>query len=199
MRSVIPVLLLATFLASGCGDDEPDTADTDAAPRPVPRQQPVDTTLGDTAGPPAGGATDAGAGEQEGAPGQPAGQGQAAGQEGQPARAAAGGGQAEAGEAGRGRLYTVQVAAFENARSATEWVGRLRSQGLPVWSSLAEVRGRTFHRVRVGAVPTVAEARTLGAMITNRYEWPVWIAPLTPADRMPDSAVEDTRRIIGGS
>lgn len=197
MRPVIPALLLVTFLASGCGDDEPDTADT--APRPVPRQPAVDTTLGDTTGLAAGGAADAGAGEQDGEPGQPAGQGQAGGQEGQPARAAAGRAEAEAGGAGRGRLYTVQVAAFENARSATEWVERLRSQGLPVWNSLAEVRGQTFHRVRVGAVPTVAEARGLGAMITNRYEWPVWIAPLTPADRIPDSAVEDTRRLIGGS
>jgi hypothetical protein len=78
------------------------------------------------------------------------------------------------------------------------WTGRLKSQGLPVWTSMAELGGQTFYRVRVGAVPTVSEARRLGTMLSQRYEWPVWVAPLSAADRIPENAVADTRRMLGG-
>jgi cell division protein FtsN len=100
---------------------------------------------------------------------------------------------AAAGEA----RYTVQVAAFTSRASAELWTERLSAQGLPVWSSVSELGGRTFYRVRVGAVPSFAEARELGDMLTERYEWPVWVAPLSPADRVPAGAVANTRRVIG--
>jgi cell division septation protein DedD len=93
-------------------------------------------------------------------------------------------------------LYTVQVAAFTNRESAELWRDRLGDQGLPVWTAVSEVGGRTFYRVRVGAVPTVSEARRLGSMLTARYDWPVWIAPLSPADQVPAGAVDRTRRAI---
>jgi cell division septation protein DedD len=97
-----------------------------------------------------------------------------------------------------GKLYTVQVAAFVNADSARSWTGRLSSQGLPVWTTAYQLHGRTFHRVRVGAVPTVAEARKLGEMLKKRYSWSFWIAPVGDADAVPDGAVQATQRIITG-
>lgn len=96
----------------------------------------------------------------------------------------------------RGRLYTVQVAAFLSPDSARKWSGRLASQGLPVWTTIHEVQGRMFHRVRVGAVPTVGEARQLGEILKQRYEWPTWVAPVTPAEPVPDGAVEATQDLI---
>lgn len=102
-----------------------------------------------------------------------------------------------AAPSGDERLYTVQVAAFTEPSSAEELEQRLRSEGLPVWTSVTEHGGRTYYRLRVGVVPTVSDARRLGSMITQRYEWPVWVAPLTPADRLPAGAVEATRRLLG--
>jgi cell division septation protein DedD len=93
-------------------------------------------------------------------------------------------------------LYTIQVAAFLDSDSAEEWTGRLREHGWPVWSSVAEVGGELFHRVRVGALPTVDEARRLGSALARRYEWPVWLAPVAPADPVPPNAVEATRSAL---
>lgn len=93
-------------------------------------------------------------------------------------------------------MYTVQVASFLNAATAQEWAGRLRSQNLPVWTAEARVQGQTFHRLRVGALPTVSDTRRLGAIITERYHWPVWIAPLGSADRLPGDAVQASRRML---
>ncbi|HKJ93683.1 MAG TPA: SPOR domain-containing protein [Longimicrobiales bacterium] len=97
-----------------------------------------------------------------------------------------------------GKLYTVQVAAFLDGDSARKWTGRLSSQGLPVWSTSYQVNGKTFHRVRVGAVPTIAEARQLADMLKKRYSWPVWIAPVSQSDAVPDGAVQATQRILEG-
>jgi cell division septation protein DedD len=97
-----------------------------------------------------------------------------------------------------GKLYTVQIAAFVNADSARTWAGRLSSQGLPVWTTAFQLHGRTFHRVRIGAVLSVAEARKLGEMLEKRYSWSFWIAPITEADSVPDGAVQATRRILTG-
>lgn len=95
-------------------------------------------------------------------------------------------------------LYTVQVAAFTRASTAREWADRLRADDLPIWTSMADVEGRTFHRVRVGALPSLADARRLGRMISERYGWPVWVAPLSSADRLPVNAVQNTRELLRG-
>lgn len=95
-------------------------------------------------------------------------------------------------------MYTVQVAAFINAAAAREWAGRLRSQDMPAWTSEARVQGRTFHRLRVGALPSLSDTRRLGAVLTDRYDWPVWIAPLSSTDRPPGDAVQTSRRILQG-
>ena len=95
-------------------------------------------------------------------------------------------------------LYTVQVAAFTRASTAQEWADRLRADDLPVWTSMAEVGGRTFYRVRVGAHPSLADARRFGRMIRDRYHWPVWVAPLAPTDRLPVNTVQNTRELLRG-
>lgn len=192
----LTALALTAVLAAGCGGDDSDEI-PQTTPQPAPRQ-PVDTTLGDTVAGMEGDTAAPGrtqsdetrdpAGEPSGQPG--AGEADA----GQPDAANTTAGRVAAGE----RLYTVQVAAFTEATSASEWTGRLQRQGLPVWTSVAELGGQTFYRVRVGAVPTVSEARALGSMLSQRYEWPVWVAPLTPSDRIPQGAVEDTRGVLQG-
>jgi cell division septation protein DedD len=96
-------------------------------------------------------------------------------------------------------LYTVQIAAFTDRELATLWTGRLLGQGLPVWNSVVEHGGRTFYRVRVGAAPALSEARRLGQLLTERYDWPVWVAPVSPAEPVPANAVADTRRVIDAS
>lgn len=105
----------------------------------------------------------------------------------------------DAGAAEGEGLFTIQVAAFTDPASAELWTDRLSGHGLPVWISIAERSGQTFHRVRIGAAPTVGEARRLGEMLSERYQWPVWVAPVTPVDRPPQGAVETTRRLIGSS
>ena len=94
------------------------------------------------------------------------------------------------------RLYTVQVAAFVNAVTAREWTERLQDQRIPVWTSTARVDGRMFHRLRLGALPELSEARRLADMIRARHHWPVWVAPLDPSDRLPLNAVQRTREAL---
>jgi cell division septation protein DedD len=97
--------------------------------------------------------------------------------------------------AGR-RLYSIQVGSFLDSASANQLVERLRSEGWPVWSAVVQVGGRSFHRVRVGALRTVDEARLLGTLVTRRYGWPIWLAPVTPGDAPPANAIEATRRAL---
>lgn len=177
----LTTLVLFALLAAGCGGDEPD----DAPPQqtvPQTAPPPADTTAADTVAMTEGegpGAMDPGGRVEPGA------------REDRPS-AAAGTADGTEGE----RLYTVQVAAFLESSLASEWTDRLRRQGMPAWTTMAEVGGRTFYRVRVGVAPTVTEARRVGSMIMSRYEWPVWVAPLTPADRPPEGAAQETRRLM---
>lgn len=95
-------------------------------------------------------------------------------------------------------LYTVQVAAFTDPETAREWAARLRAQQVPVWTSVAQVGGRTFHRLRIGALPSLDETYRLGEMVRERYDWPYWVAPLTAADRLPVNTVQNTRQMLRG-
>ena len=172
MRPILIVLALA-LAAAACGGDEAEQEPPRTMP-PIAESDltPPDTAAADTA------VIDTVAG---------------------PADRVEGDGTESPSAAARGpRLYTVQVAAFLDRQSAQEWTRRLRSEGFPVWNYLAEVAGEPYYRVRVGALPTVAEAMQLGALITDRYEWPVWVAPLTPTDPAPENAVADSRRILEG-
>ena len=208
MRLSATALALAALVTLTACDrgDEPEAAST---PRPTPqRPAAADTTLGDTmGGPPQSAAAarrqaEAQRAAQQAAADQAGGQqagGQPAGS--QPAGQASGrtGGQAAPAAPTGQRLYTVQVAAFTSPDSARKWTGRLNSLELPVWTSMAELGGTTYYRVRVGAVSSVSDARRLGTLLSERFTWPVWVAPITPADRMPDDAVSSTRRVLGGN
>lgn len=175
---LIPFALVG-LLTAGCGgDDAEDTEPIQTEQRSAP-EVPADTLAGDTiasSDEPSGATAEADARDPAGPP-PTDGRASARGVDGQ-------------------RLYTVQVAAFAEPASATEWEERLQRQGLPVWTSVAEVGGQTFYRLRVGAAPSVSEARRVGGMIMKRYEWPVWIAPVTAADRPPEDALQMTRTLI---
>lgn len=192
-RTALALILAVTLGA--CGDDEPEPIPTPA--RTVPAQRPAppqDTMRTDTM------ATGAGA-ESPGQTGQRTGGAAGAGaSEGEPEDVASptGTGQRDAAPVPSARLYTVQVAAFTSPESARTWTGRLGGLNLPVWTSVAELGGTTYYRVRVGAVPTVSEARRLGSLLSDRLEWPVWVAPITPADRLPANAVATTRQVLQG-
>lgn len=96
----------------------------------------------------------------------------------------------------RGGLFAVQVAAFLDAGTARELVGRLQGEGLPAWVSETRVAGRVFHRVRVGAASSVAAAHRLGGLVRSRVGGSYWVAPLSPGERVPVGAVDDTRRVL---
>lgn len=98
-----------------------------------------------------------------------------------------------------GRLYTVQVASFITQDSARIWAARLERRGLPVWTDQAIVGGRMFHRLRVGASPSLAEARSLGEQIRREYRWPVWIAPVEDNAEVPPNAISRTNALVSGA
>lgn len=192
MRRTTALTLVAALTIAGCGEDDaeppPDPGESEEA-RPT-RDPTVDRTLGDTVPVEAGPAVDAPAAAPERA---------SAGATGAAETAS---GSQEGGDAGSsgatGRMYTVQIASFTDAATARDWAARLRGEDLPVWVSEVRIGERTYHRVRVGAAPTIESARRVGALLHSRYDWPVWIAPLTAEDRIPANAVRDTRRIIEG-
>ncbi len=94
------------------------------------------------------------------------------------------------------RLYTVQVASFLEADSARRWADRLSRAGYPTWITQATVGGRTFHRLRIGASPSLAEARGLGDRIRQQLKWPIWIAPVEDNAAVPADAVTRTNRMM---
>jgi hypothetical protein len=97
-----------------------------------------------------------------------------------------------------GPLFTVQMGAFLNADSAAVLRDRLADQGLPAWTVGEDVGGRRFSRVRIGAASTGSGARRLSEILTERYGWSVWVAPVTSFRSIPDGTVEATQNLIGG-
>lgn len=192
---LLTVLVCAGGLAlAGCGDDEPEPA-----ARPAPLPPVVDTSIGDTVPvdtPAPGPQGDSLAGARQGSPGQGENGREASAGGGAGARPAAGAAGGAPASGARTRLYTVQVAAFVEPGTARSWEGRLSRQGLPAWVSMAELRGRTFYRLRVGVTQSFSDALRLGRVVTDRYEWPVWVAPLSAADALPEGILESTRRLL---
>lgn len=116
-----------------------------------------------------------------------------------PAATTPGGNLAEpepAGSLPSGPLYTVQIAAYEESSEATRLESFLTQQGLPAWTTTAQVDGRTVHRVRIGALPELGMTRQLGADLAQRYRADVWIAPIEARDAVPAGAVDATRAIV---
>ena len=169
MRLPVALVLIAALVA-GCGDDEPEPAQQTP---PTQQPQPQPTPPSDEAPGPVDTATQ-----------------QAPGPDTEP--------QVEQAMGMDGQLYTVQVAAFLDAATAREWAGRLRAQDLPVFITQARVGGRSFHRLRIGALPELEDARRLGRILSDRFHWPYWVAPLTSADRLPVNAVPNSREILRG-
>lgn len=180
-------LAAATLILAACGggDAGEDEGAGAAPPAARPAPAPVDTLPVDTATAP----IDSVDGRTAGAPD--------VGRTGAAGSTESGAAPARAGSAGPAR-YTVQVGAFVREGAAEALAGRLRDQGVPVWRSDATVAGRSFHRVRVGAVTTAAEARALRDRLARSYRLPAWLAPLTPSERadLPAAAVAATRSYI---
>jgi cell division septation protein DedD len=195
MTHRIATILGLALLAAGCGRGESPASDApaDAAGRAPATAQPA----GGGAGGPAAtaGADTTGRGESVAAEQSPAGGTAPASPSG-----AAGSGAARTGRGGDAgspaSLYTVQVAAFLSADSARIWSDRLGRAGLPVWTTTAEVAGRTFYRLRVGAHPDIAGARRLGDRIRRELRWPVWIAPVERQATIPEDVVARTRALV---
>lgn len=97
------------------------------------------------------------------------------------------------------RLYTVQIAAYVTADSAQALAAKLSQRGLPVWTMEVRVGQRTYHRIRVGAHPRLADMRRLGREIATQYRQEVWVAPIDMAAQIPAGAVEATRALLQAS
>jgi cell division protein FtsN len=59
-----------------------------------------------------------------------------------------------------GKVWTVQVNAFPDERSAKIWVDRLKNKGYNAYMTEAKNKGKTWFRVRVGKYSTRDEAET---------------------------------------
>jgi septal ring-binding cell division protein DamX len=199
MTHRIATILGLALLAAGCGRGESPASDApaDAAGRAPATAQPAGGEAGGPA--PTAGADTTGR-EEPGAADVAAGQPPAGGAAPASPSGAAGSGAARTGRGGDAgspaSLYTVQVAAFLSADSARIWSDRLGRAGLPVWTTTAEVAGRTFYRLRVGAHPDIAGARRLGDRIRRELRWPVWIAPVERQATIPEDVVARTRALV---
>ncbi len=92
--------------------------------------------------------------------------------------------------------YTVQLGSFVEVATADRWVERLEARGLPVWRADTEVQGQRVSRVRVGALPTEAEAHTLADALDRDYGWPVWVDRIGDGEPIPAGAVQRTRDVL---
>ncbi len=70
-------------------------------------------------------------------------------------------------EGGEG-LWSVQVNAFPDERSAQIWVDRLKNKGYKAYMVEAELGGRTWYRVRVGEYGTREEAEKVEEQLKSR-------------------------------
>lgn len=109
------------------------------------------------------------------------------------------GAQAQDATTAHSQLYTVQLAAYSRAEDARAMAERMRRTGLPIWVSRVTLNGRTYHRVRAGAVPSRTEALQLARRLQREISAPVWVAPVTASDNPPADAVPTTRAALAGS
>ena len=66
------------------------------------------------------------------------------------------------------RPWTVQVNAFPDEPSARTWVDRLKNKGYNAYMAAAEIKGRTWYRVRVGHYATREEAEEVEGLLRNK-------------------------------
>lgn len=70
--------------------------------------------------------------------------------------------------AGKGGGWAVQVGAFGSAGTARKLVADLQRDGFPAYVAPLQRGGKTLHRVRVGPVPSKAEAQQLATRVKSR-------------------------------
>lgn len=97
------------------------------------------------------------------------------------------------------RLFTVQIAAYEDATAASVLADRARALGVPVWISTVTLGGRTFHRVRVGATPSRVAALELAQRIQAQLMIQTWVTHVEPPDAPSDDIVAATHAATTGS
>ena len=69
---------------------------------------------------------------------------------------------------GKGGGWAVQVGAFGSAGAARKLVEDLERDGLPAYVAPLQRDGKTLHRVRIGPVPSKAEAQQLATRVKSR-------------------------------
>lgn len=74
------------------------------------------------------------------------------------------------------KMWTVQVNAFSQEKSAIDFAKRLRDKGYDVYLVLAHVKGRTWYRVRVGRLDTREKAKELQEELKKKEKYTrTWI------------------------
>lgn len=93
-------------------------------------------------------------------------------------------------------LYTVQIFTFVEAATADRWAARLRERNVPVWLLDSVLQGQRVSRVRVGALESEAEARSLAATLERDYGWTAWVDRIEADEPMQANAVRETRAFL---
>lgn len=91
------------------------------------------------------------------------------------------------------RYLTVQIGAYRTMADAQRAIELVRNAGIPTWISQAQVRGKTYYRVRMGAFQHYTDAVQLTRRIRANYGIEPWIARIETTDPVPDNVVETTR------
>ncbi|HSH46579.1 MAG TPA: hypothetical protein VK966_12115 [Longimicrobiales bacterium] len=95
-------------------------------------------------------------------------------------------------------LLTLRSTALLDAATAGEWERRLASRGLPVWRSVAMVRGERRYRVSAGVVPSLHEAESLGRALEADFGWATGISVIEADEPIPAGAIRATRAFMRG-
>jgi cell division septation protein DedD len=95
-------------------------------------------------------------------------------------------------------VRTVQVGAFPNAAAARWWESKLKSEGIPAYTTTATVGGEEVTRLRIGVALTGTEARAIADKIHARYDWPVWITIVEDRSAVTGAMLSASRRYAAG-
>lgn len=71
-----------------------------------------------------------------------------------------------------GKMWTVQVNAFPDEKSAKIWVDRLKNKGYNAYVTEARNKGKTWYRVRVGRYGSRAEAQKAEEILKTKENFP---------------------------
>jgi cell division protein FtsN len=71
-----------------------------------------------------------------------------------------------------GKIWSVQVTSFPDEKSAGELIDRLKNKGYDAFITEANIKGKVWHRVRVGRFASRAEAMKTEAALKNNESYP---------------------------